>query len=173
MLDTIRQNKVLMEEKNSMPEVECVEKEKEMNFLNEMDYLMSRIEKKKLNEEFDPNLDSDDEYVITKGDIQFGDIRQNQEEMLVKTLGENVELGEKALVYYPSTKDLVLSAKIKALNLALEFRFNDPSNEGCYVWANGLQLTDANLRVIGKTRDCFKNWKQSLIKKCRCFRKNA
>ena len=60
-------------------------------------------------------------------------------------------------------KDLVLTGKINSLNLAFQFRYNDPSGDGCYLWANALQLTDTNNRTIGKIRDAFINWKNALI----------
>ena len=65
--------------------------------------------------------------------------------------------------YEIEDEDLVLSARIRSLNLAFQFRYNDPSAEGIYVWANGLQLTEANSRIIGKIRDAFVNWRQALI----------
>ena len=165
MLKVIRDGKHICEKKRSMPEIEEEAKEKDLNFLSEADYLMSRLEKKKINEDVSDDEDEDDvkEYVIKKNDTQFGDLRTNQEETLKKTIGEVIEMGEKALVYYPDDKDLVLSGKIKSLNVAFQFRYNDPSGIGCYLWANGLQLTDNNLRAVGKIGDAYKNWKQSLL----------
>lgn len=139
-----------------------IKTEKEMNFLEEADYLMSRTENKKLLKE-EAVTDSSNGFVITKSTPQFGDIRSSQEETLLKTIGENIEFGDNALVFYKENKDLVLSARIRSLNLAFQFRYNDPSAEGIYIWANGLQLTETNARVIGKVRDAFVNWRQALI----------
>lgn len=102
-------------------------------------------------------------FPITKTTPQFGDVRQSQEQALVKTIGESIELDENALVYYPQNKDLVLTGKINSLGLTFQFRFNDPSGDGCYIWANALQLTDTNNRTLGKVRDAFVNWKTTLI----------
>lgn len=44
----------------------------------------------------------------------------------------------------------------------MQFRYNDPSGDGCYIWTDGLQLTETNTRTIGKIRDAFANWKDSL-----------
>lgn len=141
-----------------------IKQEKEMNFLEEADYLMSRTEGKKiLKEEAITNSNDGKGFVITKSTPQFGDVRSSQEETLIKTIGENIEFGDNALVFYKENKDLVLSARIRSLNLAFQFRYNDPSAEGIYVWANGLQLTEANSRIIGKIRDAFVNWRQALI----------
>lgn len=102
-------------------------------------------------------------FPITKNTPQFGDVRQSQEQALVKTVGESIELDENALVYYAQNKDLVLTGKINSLGLTFQFRFNDPSGDGCYIWANALQLTDTNNRTLGKVRDAFVNWKTTLI----------
>lgn len=102
-------------------------------------------------------------FAITKNTPQFGDVRESQEQALIKTIGESIELDENALVYYGKTKDLVLTGKINSLSLTFQFRFNDPSGDGCYIWANSLQLTDTNNRTLGKIRDAFVNWKNALI----------
>lgn len=102
-------------------------------------------------------------FPITKNTPQFGDVRTSQEEALIKTIGESIELDENALVYYANNKDLVLTGKINSLSLSFQFRFNDPSGDGCYIWANSLQLTDTNNRTLGKIRDAFVNWKNALV----------
>lgn len=102
-------------------------------------------------------------FPITKNTPQFGDVRESQEQALIKTIGESIELDENALVYYANNKDLVLTGKINSLSLTFQFRFNDPSGDGCYIWANSLQLTDTNNRTLGKIRDAFVNWKTALI----------
>ena len=60
-------------------------------------------------------------FPINKSTPQFGDVREMQESDLVKTIGERVELGDDALVYYLDADDLVLTGKIKALNVAFQF----------------------------------------------------
>ena len=49
------------------------------------------------------------------------------------------------------------------MNLIFQFKYNDPSGEVCYIWVNGLQLTETNQRTLGKVRDGFLNWKSSLL----------
>lgn len=119
------------------------------------------VKKTLLNEENDKiNKDS---FPITKSTPQFGDVRVSQEQSLIKTIGESVELDDNSLVYYGKNKDLVLTGKINSLGLTFQFRYNDPSGDGCYIWANALQLTDTNNRTLGKIRDAFVNWRQNLI----------
>ena len=159
ILKTIREG-VNNTRTNKLPDVPLIKEEKEMSDIEFADYLMKRNEKGFLKEE---NENMSKEFVITKKTPQFGDVFTSQEDALKKTIGESIELGEKALVYYPNEKDLVLSGKIKSMNIAFQFRYADPSGDGIYVWANGLQLTESNSRTIGKIRDAFINWKQNLI----------
>lgn len=116
---------------------------------------------------FEDNMSSSDNshgrsISIKKSTPQFGDIRVSQEETLRKTITENIKLGEEALKYFPDADDLTLDGEIGALNLRFQFRYNDPSGDGCYIWTDGLQLTETNTRTLGKIRDAFANWKDSL-----------
>lgn len=104
-----------------------------------------------------------DSYVIKKNDSQFGDIKTSQEETFIKTVGEGVEFGENSLIYYPTNKDLVLMGKIESLNLDFEFHYVDRAGDGCYITAKSLQLTDTNNKTLGKIRNAYINWKNSLI----------
>ena len=113
-----------------------------------------------LNESQDNNTNN--VFVVSKNDVQFGSVRNSQEDAIRKTIGD-VILKPEALKYYPQIQDLVLNGEISGLGVTFQFRYKDPSGDGCYIWAEGLQLTDANLRTIEKIRDAFLNWKQSLI----------
>jgi hypothetical protein len=55
-----------------------------------------------------------------------------------------------------------LDGKIPSLNLKFQFRYNEPSGQGCFVWADALQLTNENVRTVGKINDAFNNWKDSI-----------
>ena len=80
----------------------------------------------------------------------------------MKTIGERITFEENALVYYPDDDNMEMTGKINALNLVFQFRYNDSSGDGCYIWANALQLTDVNNNTIGKIRDAFEVWKKNL-----------
>lgn len=142
---------------------------KENNFLQEAKDLMEKfeneLEKKNLNEDFESTQPTTQakEYVIRKNDNSFGDVRSSQEAELVKTIGQSIELDDNALIYYPQNKDLVLNGKITSMNLSFQFRYNDPTGDGCYIWANALQLTDTNSENLGKIRSAFEAWKQVLL----------
>lgn len=164
MLATIREGQDKVKLAKNKPDIPIVENDCMKNEIEETKFLMERAleeEKKNLNEEFEKS--SDGGFVITRTTPQFGDVFTSQEETLKKTIGEAIDFGEKGLVFYPSTHDLVLNGKIKSMNVAFQFRYSDPSGIGCYLWANGFQMTDENTRTLGKIRDAFTNWKQSLI----------
>lgn len=139
----------------------------EDNFLTRSKILMEEAEneKKKLNEEKNTFNDTKhgECFPITKTTPQFGDVRVSQEEALLKTIGEQITLNDDSLLYYPEADDLVFNGEIKSLNTTFQFRFNDPSGQGVYIWTEALQLTEENSRTLGKIRDAFLNWKQGLV----------
>ena len=65
-------------------------------------------------------------------------------------------------MFYPNALDMTLTGKIPHLNISFQFRYEDPSGDGVYVWANALQLTETNERTLGKIRDAFMNWKDGI-----------
>jgi hypothetical protein len=169
MIKTIRENveKTKSSKVNPLIIEETITEED--NFLTRAKILMEEAEneKKKLNEEDNKNTFNDDKhgkaFRITKSTPQFGDVRTSQEEALLKTIGEQVTLEDDALLFYPNKKELVLNGKVPSLNLTFQFRYNDPSGVGVYIYADGLQLSDENSRTIGKIHDAFVNWKQNLV----------
>lgn len=169
MLNTIRKR----EGENRKYKVKPLPESKSMemdNFLRRAEILMEEAEgksknkKTKLTESQNDISDGkhDNAFPINRNTPQFGDIRTSQEDAIVKTIGERIKLDNDALLYYPDAEDIVLNSEIPSLNITLQFRYNDPSGDGCYVWADGLQLTDSNSRTLGKIRDAFMNWKDSL-----------
>lgn len=136
------------------------------NFLTEAKILMEEaIENKKKIYEGNENIDDTHAqyFVIKKNTPQFGDVRSTQEEAIRKTLNDNIKFSEDALKYYPKADDITLNGEVPMLSLSFQFRFSDPSGDGVYIWTNGLQLTETNARLIGKIRDAFSNWRDSII----------
>lgn len=170
MLNTIREGveRVKLEKATVKPLPLQTMAVEEDNFLTRSKVLMEEAEKKSqkknLNEDKDFNDDKHDKsFPITKKTPQFGDVRVSQEESILKTIGEQVKFNDDSLLYYPDADDLVLNGEIPSMNTSFQFRFNDPSSEGIYIWSEGLQLTDSNSRTLGKIRDAFLNWKQGLV----------
>jgi hypothetical protein len=169
MLQTIRENTEKAKKQTVQPLIVEDKKVEEDNFLNRSKSLMEEIEKhiqkKNLNEE--KHDISDDKhsksFPITKKTPQFGDVRVSQEEALVKTIGEQIKLDDDSLLYYPDADDLILNGEITTMSTSFQFRLNDPSGQGVYIWSDGLQLTEENSRTLGKIRDAFLNWKQGLV----------
>lgn len=163
MLEKLREGRVRQAREAAEQFVtEDVEKD---NFLTMSKVLMNEAvenSKKKVLRESDDEDTHKNFFVVKKDTPQFGDIRTSQEETIKKTINDNIKLEDDALRYYPDSDDLTLDGKIPALNLKFQFRYNDPSGDGVYLWSEALQLTDANLKVVGKLRNCFMNWRDSI-----------
>jgi hypothetical protein len=169
MLQTIRENTEKIRNEKFQPLIVEETNAEEENFLSRSKVLMEEAEKnfqkKNLNEEkHEINDDSHEKvFPITKKTPQFGDVRVSQEEALVKTIGQQIKLDEDSVLYYPDADDLVLNGEIPSISSSFQFRYNDPSGEGVYIWSDGLQLTESNSRTLGKARDAYLNWRQGLI----------
>ena len=169
MIKTIRENVEKTKSSKVSPLIIEETITEEDNFLTRAKILMEEAEneKKKLNEEGNKNTFNDGKhgkaFRITKSTPQFGDVRTSQEEALLKTIGEQIKLDDDSLVYYPDADDLVFNGAIPSMNTTFQFRYNDPSGRGVYIFCDGLQLTDENSRNIGKILDGFLNWRQTLI----------
>jgi hypothetical protein len=164
MLDTLRKGRV--EQARKAAEQFVTEDKERDNFLTQARILMEEAvedsKKKILTEEEEVDDDHKDSFEINKGTPQFGDVRVSQEEAIRKAINNNVQFSDGALKYYPKADDMTLDGKIPSLNLDFQFRYNDPSGDGCYVWTDAMQLTDTNARTLGKIRDAFSNWKDSI-----------
>ena len=164
MLDTLRKGRV--DEARKAAEQFVTEEQERDNFLTRSKILMEEAvnenKKKVLTEEEQVDDEHKDSFDITKDTPQFGDVRTSQEEAIRKAVNNNVKFREKALKYYPKAEDLTLDGNIPSLNLDFQFRYNDPSGDGCYVWTEAMQLTETNARTLGKIRDAFSNWKDSI-----------
>ena len=165
MLDKLREGRD--RQAREVAEQFVVEAKEEDNFLTRSKTLMEEAvensKKKILTEEDNSDDESHDNYFeIRPNTPQFGDVRTSQEEVLKKTVGENITLDEGALKYYPDSDDMTLEGKIRTLNMEFQFRYNDPSGDGCYIWCEAMQLTETNTKTLGKIRNAFSNWKDSI-----------
>lgn len=168
MLDKLREGKD--KQAREAAEQFVVESKEEDNFLTRSRTLMEEAvknNKKKVLTEAEAEEESSDEshdnyFEIRPNTPQFGDVRTSQEDVLKKTIGENIALDEGALKYYPDSDDMTLEGKIRTLNMEFQFRYNDPSGDGVYVWTEAMQLTETNTKTLGKIRNAFLNWKDSI-----------
>ena len=164
MLDTLRKGRV--EQARKAAEQFVTEEKENDNFLTMAKILMEEAvndSKKKILTEEEVDEGHKDSFEINKGTPQFGDVRVSQEEAIRKAINNNVQFSDGALKYYPKADDMTLDGKIPSLNLDFQFRFSDPSGDGVYIWADAMQLTDTNTRMIGKIRDAFSNWRDSIV----------
>jgi len=166
MLDTLRSKRSRDIQEREAAKLFVVEKKENDNFLTRSKVLMNEAvednKKKILTEEETSDESHDNYFEIRPNTPQFGDVRVSQEDVLKKTIGENITLDEGALKYYPDSDDMTLEGKIRTLNMEFQFRYNDPSGDGCYVWCEAMQLTETNTRTLGKIRNAFSNWKDSI-----------
>jgi hypothetical protein len=168
MLDKLREGKD--KQAREAAEQFVVESKESDNFLTRSKTLMEEAvknNKKKVLTEAEAEEESSDEshdnyFEIRPNTPQFGDVRTSQEDVLKKTIGENIMLDEGALKYYPDSDDMTLEGKIRTLNMEFQFRYNDPSGDGVYVWTEAMQLTETNTKTLGKIRNAFLNWKDSI-----------
>jgi len=168
MLDKLREGKD--KQAREAAEQFVVESKEDDNFLTRSKTLMEEAvknNKKKVLTEAEAEEESGDEshdnyFEIRPNTPQFGDVRTSQEDVLKKTIGENIMLDEGALKYYPDSDDMTLEGKIRTLNMEFQFRYNDPSGDGVYVWTDAMQLTETNTKTLGKIRNAFLNWKDSI-----------
>lgn len=87
-----------------------------------------------------------------------------QKNAFIEAIQSNVSFGDNPLIFYPDDKDIVFSGTITDLNnLKWQFRFNDPSGSGCYIWADALPLNQNNLAKLGRIEGYYNNWRQDII----------
>jgi len=164
MLATLRENRYAKEVEAS--KVFVNEKKENDNFITRSKILMEEAindKKKVLTEEEKIDDDHKKTFDINKNTPQFGDVRTSQEEAIRKAINDNVTFESNALKYYPDANDMTLDGKIPSLNLTFQFRYSDPSGaDGCYLWCDAMQLSETNARTIGKVRDAYMNWRNSI-----------
>ena len=165
MLDKLREGKD--KQAREAAEQFVVESVEEDNFLTRSKTLMEEAvknnKKKILTEEETSDESHDNYFEIRPNTPQFGDVRVSQEDVLKKTIGENITLDEGALKYYPDSDDMTLEGKIRTLNMEFQFRYSDPSGQdGLYIWTEAMQLTESNTKTIGKIRNAYLNWRDSI-----------
>ena len=159
MLTEIRKR---MSEQNitDLPRVEKLNESD--NMLRRFNILMEEAEVDLKKKSVKDNEPDEKAFIVKASDVQFGSVRSSQEDAIRKTIGD-VKLKDDAMKYYPEIQDLVINGEVTGLGITFQFRYKDPSGEGCYIWCEGVQLTDNNSRTIEKIRDAFLNWKQSLV----------
>ena len=66
------------------------------------------------------------------------------------------------LIYMPKTGNLIFSGTIPRLNnLKFQFKLRTSTGQGCFIWADGLILSDENMKTFQKLNGFYKNWQNS------------
>jgi len=66
------------------------------------------------------------------------------------------------LIYMPETKNLVFSGVIPRLNnLKFQFVLRTSTGNGCFIWADGLIMSDENMVTLQKLYSFYLNWRDS------------
>lgn len=66
------------------------------------------------------------------------------------------------LIYMPETKNLVFSGTIPRLNnLKFQFVLRTSTGNGCFIWADGLIMSDENMITLQKLYSFYLNWRDS------------
>ena len=129
------------------------------SMITERDNLNTRF--RILMEEASNGTEHNEGFVISANDSQFGSVRSAQEKMLTTTI-PGVSLKDDALKYYPDMENIVLNGTIESIGVTFQFKYRDPSGDGCYIWADGVQLSHENVTTIDKIRSALENWRQSV-----------
>lgn len=133
------------------------------NFLTRHKILVEEALRESTEEDKEADSSHKNYLAINKNTPQFGNVRVSQEEEIRKTIGDNVTISDNALRYYPDSDDMTLDGAIPSLNIKFQFRYSDPSgSDGVYVWCEAMQMTEANVRTIGKLRNAYLNWRDGI-----------
>lgn len=109
---------------------------------------------------------SDDKKKESKDAVPY----TNQDEMLKNSLqpcrtqfGADFSKLKNPMLYYPEDGDITLSGVIPSLNNAkFQYRYLEPSGNGCFLWLDSIQLTEDTINRINKIYGVYKNWRQQL-----------
>lgn len=124
------------------------------------------ITKNLLTEEDEKERDA----IAITDDPKFGDkVLTNQIEQFRMSVDGGAEFAKPSmkvadcpLIYMPSTGNLIFSGTIPRLNnLKFQFVLRTNTGNGCFVWADGLILSEENMRTIEKLFGFWKNWSDS------------
>lgn len=72
---------------------------------------------------------------------------------------EQGKVEDAPLVFMPETGNLVFGGVIPCLNnMKWQFVLKTSTGNGCFIWSDGLILSDENIKILQKLRGYYKNW---------------
>lgn len=78
------------------------------------------------------------------------------------------KVSECPLIYIPSENNLIFSGTIPRLNnLKFQFKLRTNTGEGCFVWCDGLILSEENMKTLWKLYGYYVNWRNEWFSESR------
>ena len=78
------------------------------------------------------------------------------------------KVSECPLIFIPSENNLIFSGTIPRLNnLKFQFKLRTNTGEGCFVWCDGLILSEENIKTLFKLYGFYVNWRNSWFEESR------
>lgn len=116
-----------------------------------------------------------DKSISITNDPKFGEnVLQSQEDAFRNAVNSGTVFADEnesdpmsnPLVFFPkesngnSPSNIVFSGTIPSMsNLKFQFKLNEPSGNGCFIWTDGLPLSDDNMKTLNKLYGYYLNWK--------------
>lgn len=73
---------------------------------------------------------------------------------------EQGKIEDAPLVFMPETGNLVFGGVIPCLNnMRWQFVLKTNTGNGCFIWSDGLILSDENIKILQKLFGFYKNWR--------------
>lgn len=73
----------------------------------------------------------------------------------------NGKVSEAPLIFLPDENNLIFSGTIPRLNnLKFQFKLRTSTGEGCFIWCDGLILSDENMKTLQKLHGFYLNWRE-------------
>ena len=78
------------------------------------------------------------------------------------------KVSESPLIFIPSENNLIFSGTIPRLNnLKFQFKLRTNTGEGCFIWSDGLILSEENIKTLFKLYGFYVNWRNSWFEESR------
>lgn len=75
---------------------------------------------------------------------------------------EQGKVEDAPLVFMPETGNLIFGGVIPCLNnMRWQFVLKTNTGNGCFIWSDGLILSDENIKILQKLFGFYKNWRAS------------
>lgn len=143
--------------------------------LNKIRFVENTVsEKSLLNEE--TNGETSKRAIAITDDPKFGEsVLSSQIEQFRSSVDSGAQftkptgkVSESPLIFLPEENNLIFSGTIPRLNnLKFQFKLRTSTGEGCFVWCDGLILSDENMKTLQKLHGFYLNWREQWFSESR------